>query len=112
MQDRLLQELPGCRVNGDLLRRLPGNLNVTFEGVRAESLLLLLDRAGVCASAGSACSTGSPEPSHVLTAMGLDRRRAWETVRFSLGEGNAPTEIDEAVERIKENVLLLRSRKT
>lgn len=76
------------KINGDLKRRLPGNINVSFPGVDGEELLLKLDGYGICASAGSACSSGSSEPSHVLTAIGLDREFIGGSLRITFGEQN------------------------
>ena len=83
--EKSLLQMPFVRRNGAPEPRLPNTSNLAFEGVEAESLLLLLDKEGICASSGSACSTGSLEPSHVLTAMGLSRSLAMGSVRFSLG---------------------------
>ena len=105
---RLLQEIPDCYLNGHPDERLPGNVNVAFEDVEAESLLIRLDMQGVCASAGSACTSGSLDPSHVLLAMGLTPMQARSSVRFTLSGENTQEEIDEAVELIKQNVLQLR----
>ena len=88
LRDRLeksLLQIPSIRRNGAPEPRLPNTSNLTFEDVEAEALLLLLDKEGICASSGSACSTGSLEPSHVLTAMGLPRSLAMGSVRFSIG---------------------------
>ena len=108
LQNRILTEIPDCRQNGHITKRLPGNLNVTFDGVEGESLLIRLDMAGICASAGSACTSGSLEPSHVLLAMGRSPRQARSTLRFTLGEENTLEEMDETVELLKKNVLQLR----
>lgn len=83
--EKSLLQMPFIRRNGATAPRLPNTSNLAFEGVEAEALLLLLDKEGICASSGSACSTGSLEPSHVLTAMGLPRSLAMGSVRFSLG---------------------------
>ena len=84
LTERLLA-IPGTHLNGDATQRLPGNVNITFDGVEAETLLLLLDEAGICASAGSACSAGAVEPSHVLLALGLTPAQAKSTLRLTLG---------------------------
>ena len=89
--------------------RLPGNVNVAFAGVEAESLLIRLDMLDICASAGSACTSGSIEPSHVLSAMGLSPEEARSSVRFTLGEENTFQEIDTVVEAVKSSVEQLRS---
>lgn len=100
--DRIRERVPDIRLNGpapgDL--RLPNNLNVSFAGVQGETALLGLDMQGVSASAGSACTTGNSEPSHVLLAMGLDEAQARSSLRFSTGRGNTLEEIDEAADAI------------
>lgn len=93
LQAGILATLPDARVNGDPAHRLPGNLNVCFPDVDGEALLLRLDLAGVGASGGSACTSGSVDPSHVLLAMGLDRDHARSSIRFSLGRDNTEKEI-------------------
>ncbi len=108
-----LQDLvPDIRLNGHPQQYHPGILSVTFEGVSAESLLIALDRRGVAASAGAACSAGSIEPSHVLLALGMSEEQAMSTVRLSLGRSNTPEDIDFAAEVIAEEVARLRSRTT
>ncbi len=97
LRDRLIRGLlaiPGCTLNGDRDRLAPGIVNVCLEGVEGETLLLLLDGAGVCASAGSACSAGALEPSHVLSAMGVAPEIAQGSLRLSLGWENTPEEVD------------------
>ena len=84
----------GSEINGDMENRLPGNINVTFNGKDSLEILLGLDEYGICASAGSACSTGDSKPSHVLTAIGLPPEKAFSTLRFSLGKENTKKEID------------------
>ena len=91
---------PEARINGDLKQRLPGNVNVTFPNVDAEELLLKLDSQGICASAGSACSSGSAEPSHVLTAIGLDKNSVLGTLRFTFGEQNTVDDVRILIENI------------
>lgn len=93
LEESLLQ-MPFIRRNGAPSPRLPNTSNLTFEGVEAEALLLLLDKEGICASSGSACSTGSLEPSHVLTAMGLPRSLAMGSVRFSLGRTTTMADVN------------------
>ena len=80
--------MPGTVVNGDATPRVPNTTNISFDGVEAESLLIALDLEGVAVSTGSACSSGSLEPSHVLRAMGLPSHRTQNSLRFSLGAGN------------------------
>lgn len=92
--DGLLATIPASWLNGDRERRLPGNANLGFACVEGESLLLLLDQAGICASSGSACTSGSLEPSHVLLALGLDPDAANASLRFSLGHGVHDADID------------------
>jgi cysteine desulfurase len=98
LRDRLeagiLRDVPGTIVNGDRARRVPNTTNISFEGLEAESLLIALDLEGVAVSTGSACSSGSLEPSHVLRAMGLAHARTRNSLRFSLGPGTTAAEID------------------
>ena len=108
---RLEAEIPDCHLNGHRDRRLPGNVNMTFEGVEGESLLIRLDLEGICASAGSACTSGSLNPSHVLLAIGLEPDRARSAVRFTLGVENTREEIDKTVETVKNTVAKLREMK-
>ena len=88
------------KVNGDLKQRLPGNVNISFPNVDAEELLLKLDSQGICASAGSACSSGSAEPSHVLTAIGLDRNLVGGSLRITFGEQNSIDEVKYLIQSI------------
>ena len=97
LRNRLIDELlklPKVRLNGDRLRRLPGNCNLSFEGIEGESLLLRLDMAGICASSGSACTSGSLDPSHVLMAIGLPHEVAHGSLRLSLSELTTEEDID------------------
>jgi cysteine desulfurase len=113
LRDRLEREVvaavPGTLVNGVLASRVPNTSNMAFEGVDGESVVLGLDLAGVCASTGSACSTGEPEPSHVLLAMGLTPREAQGAVRLSLGRGTTGAGIDAAVRALVETIARLRA---
>jgi len=93
----LHQRIPGIVLNGHPTERLPNNLNVSFPGLDAETLLLALDRAGVSASSGSACTSGSIEPSHVLTAMGLPDNRVRSAIRLTLGRGTTSEKVHRAV---------------
>lgn len=93
-EKRILAEISGVSINGNINARLPNTSNLAFEGVEAEALLMQLDAIGVCASAGSACTTGSLEPSHVLRAMALPRERALGSVRFSFCHQNTLQEVD------------------
>jgi cysteine desulfurase len=90
----ILSRIPGSERNGAVEPRLPNTSNIAFRGVEAEGILLLLDQAGICVSSGSACTTGSLDPSHVLTAMGCSAARARSSVRFSLGRYNTEDEVD------------------
>ena len=102
MRDRLEQGLlaaiPDCRANGDQVRRLPNTTNISFQYIEGEGILLLLDRVGVAASSGSACTSGSLEPSHVLRAMGLPFTLTHGSIRFSLSRYNTPDEVDYVVQ--------------
>ena len=111
-RDRLIHELlkiSHSRLNGDPIKRLPGNVNISFEGIEGESLLLFLDMAGICASSGSACTSGSLDPSHVLLAIGLPHEIAHGSLRLSLSEENTDEEIDYVIEQVKKIVERLRS---
>jgi cysteine desulfurase len=96
----LLARIPGALINGDAANRLPNTTSLTFPGVESEAMLLLLDAQGICCSAGSACTTGQHEPSHVLRAMGFDDTRARCSLRFSLGRFNTRAEVARALEMI------------
>ncbi|OUO81302.1 cysteine desulfurase NifS [Blautia sp. An249] len=107
--ERILKEVPYCRLNGDQKRRLPNNVNISFEFIEGESLLLMLDGYGICASSGSACTSGSLDPSHVLLAIGLPHEIAHGSLRLTLGKETTKEEIDYTVDKIKEVVSQLRS---
>lgn len=112
LRDRLiagLSGIPHSRLNGDVQKRLPGNVNFCFEGIEGESLLLLLDRAGIEASSGSACTSGSLDPSHVLLALGLPHEVAHGSLRLTLDEENTPEEIDTIIDKVTEIVAYLRN---
>lgn len=112
MRDRLIEglsEIPHSALNGHRENRLPGNVNVCFEGIEGESLLLLLDDKGICASSGSACTSGSLDPSHVLLAIGRPHEVAHGSLRLSLSEENTPEEIEYIIEAVKEVVEGLRA---
>lgn len=97
LRERLIEgllQIPHSRLNGDRDRRVPGTVNFCFEGIEGESLLLLLDAGGVAASSGSACTSGSLDPSHVLLALGLPHEVAHGSLRLSIGDRNTPEEID------------------
>lgn len=103
-----LREIPHARINESLQHHAPGIVNVSFAGVEGESLLLLLDGAGICASAGSACSAGSLEPSHVLLSMGIPRDIAQGSLRLSLDHSNTPEEVAETIAQVRAVVERLR----
>jgi len=111
MRDRLiagLKEIPHSALNGDAASRLPGNVNFCFEGIEGESLLLLLDDKGICASSGSACTSGSLDPSHVLLAIGRVHDVAHGSLRLTLGEDVTEEEVDRIIRSVKEVVEYLR----
>lgn len=112
MRDRLEKGIaavvPSIRINGDLESRLPNTASISFEYIEGESILMLLDRLGICASSGSACTTGSLEPSHVLRAMGLPYTAAHGTVRFSLSCYNTDEEVDYVIEQVPPVIARLR----
>ena len=99
---RLLEENPGAALNGHPVKRVSGNVNVRFEGVDARTLLLRLDLMGIAASAGSACTSGATEPSHVLTAIGLTPEQAGSTLRLSLSDETTLSEVDAAADAIRD----------
>ena len=103
-----LREIPHARINESPQHHAPGIVNMSFAGVEGESLLLLLDGAGICASAGSACSAGSLEPSHVLLSMGIPRDIAQGSLRLSLDHSNTPEEVSEAIAQVRAVVERLR----
>ncbi len=112
LRDRLiagLTKVEHSRLNGDRVNRLPNNVNICFEGIEGESLLLLLDAKGICASSGSACTSGSLDPSHVLLALGLPHEVAHGSLRLSLSEYNTEEEVDFIIEEVPKVVEYLRS---
>ena len=112
MRDRLIDELtkiPRSRLNGSRTSRLPGNVNISFECIEGESILLLLDMAGICCSTGSACSSNSLDPSHVLLAIGLPHEVAHGSVRLTLSHENTEEDVDYIVEKLTETVARLRA---
>ena len=112
MRDKLIEglsKIPHSAVNGDLKHRLPGNVSFCFEGIEGESLLLLLDQKGICASSGSACTSGSLDPSHVLLAIGRVHDVAHGSLRLSLCEWNTMEEMDHILKAVPEVVAYLRS---
>ena len=106
---RITTEVPYCRLNGDPIKRLPNNVNISFQFIEGESLLIMLDMDGICASSGSACTSGSLDPSHVLLAIGLPHEIAHGSLRLTLSEETTKEEIDFVVERIKKIVEHLRN---
>jgi len=106
--DGVLSKIDYVRLNGDRYQRLPNNANFSFEFVEGESLLLLLDTKGIAASSGSACTSGSLEPSHVLLAIGLEPEVAHGSLRITLGEDNTEEDIDYLLEVLPEIVSKLR----
>ena len=103
-----IMQIPHTILNGDSVRRLPGNVNVCFEGIEGESLLLLLDSKGICASSGSACTSGSLDPSHVLLAIGRPHDVAHGSLRLSLSEENTMEEVEYIIKSVKDTVSYLR----
>ena len=104
-----LSQIPHSALNGDPVHRLPGNVNFCFEGIEGESLLLLLDQAGICASSGSACTSGSLDPSHVLLAIGRPHEVAHGSLRLSLCEWNTQEDVDHILKEVPRIVAYLRS---
>ena len=107
--DRLLAEVPFARLNGDRTKRLPNNVNISFQFIEGESMLIMLDMAGVCASSGSACTSGSLDPSHVLLAIGLPHEIAHGSLRMTLGDENTMEEMDYVADRVGDIVTKLRA---
>ena len=99
--EKIEKEVPYCRLNGDREKRLPNNVNFSFEFIEGESLLMMLDMKGICASSGSACTSGLLDPSHVLLAIGLPHEKAHGSLRLTLSEENTAEEMDYVVETIK-----------
>jgi cysteine desulfurase len=108
METAILRTVPNSFLNGSRDNRLPNTSNIAFEFVEAEAVLMLLDQVGICASSGSACTTGSLDPSHVLTAMGLTPMRARGCVRFSLGLYNTPEDVDHLLQHLPPIIQKLR----
>lgn len=107
--ERIETEIPYCRLNGDRTNRLPNNVNFSFRFIEGESLLIMLDMKGICASSGSACTSGSLDPSHVLLAIGLPHEIAHGSLRMTLGEETTREDLDYTVDTLKEIVANLRS---
>jgi cysteine desulfurase len=108
LEKKILESIPNAMVNGDRVHRLPNTLNISFEYVEGESILLLLSDLGICASSGSACTSGSLEPSHVLRAMGVPFTAAHGSIRFSLSIYNTKEEMDYIVEQLPSIIQRLR----
>ena len=108
LETAILQNCPDCRLNGDKDSRLPNTSNISFEYIEGEAILLMLDKFGICASSGSACTSGSLEPSHVLRAMGVPFTAAHGSIRFSLSRYNTEEEVDYTIEKMPEIVNRLR----
>lgn len=112
LRDRLIEgllKIPHSKLNGDRTSRLPGNVNMCFEGIEGEGLLLHLDARGICASSGSACTSGSLDPSHVLLALGLPHEVAHGSLRLSLSEYNTEEDVDAILKAVPEVVSYLRN---
>ena len=107
--ERILKEIPYVKLNGDRTKRLPNNVNVSFQFIEGESMLLMLDNYGICASSGSACTSGSLDPSHVLLAIGLPHEIAHGSLRMTLSEETTMEDADFVVDKLKEIVAYLRS---
>jgi cysteine desulfurase len=101
LMDRVMAEIPYTRINGQRVNRLPNNVNFSFQFVEGESLLILLDSKGICGSSGSACTSGSLDPSHVLLAIGLPHEIAHGSLRLTLSEENTQEEMDYVVDSLK-----------
>ena len=106
--ERILNEIPYVRLNGDPNKRLPNNINVSFQFIEGESLLIMLDMKGIAASSGSACTSGSLDPSHVLLAIGLPHEIAHGSLRMTISEETTKEDLDYTLEQIKEIVARLR----
>ena len=100
LEKTIMQKCPDCRLNGDPDNRLPNTTNISFEYIEGEAILLMLDKYGICASSGSACTSGSLEPSHVLRAMGVPFTAAHGSIRFSLSRYNTEDEVDYTIEKL------------
>ena len=108
LEKTILETIPRVRVNGDIAHRLPNTTNISFEYIEGESILMLLDMFGICASSGSACTTGSLEPSHVLRAMGIPYTCAHGAIRFSFSRYNTMEEVDFVLEKLPPVIARLR----
>lgn len=102
MTNRLLKEISDVHLNGDPIKRLPNNINLSFQGIEGESILIMLDMRGICASSGSACMAGSIDPSHVLIATGLSPEEARESIRLTISDTTTKDEVDQVVDALIE----------
>ena len=107
--ERILKEIPYTRLNGHSKKRLPNNVNISFQFVEGESILIMLDMAGICASSGSACTSGSVDPSHVLLAIGLPHEITHGSLRLTIGYENTKEEMDTVVDNLKRIITNLRN---
>ena len=107
--NRVMTEIPYTKLNGDKVKRLPNNANFCFRFIEGESMLILLDQNGICASSGSACTSGSLDPSHVLLAIGLPHEIAHGSLRLTISEETTKEDIDYTVDKLKEIIARLRS---
>ena len=105
---RILNEIPEAKLNGDRLHRLPGNVNVSFKGIDAKGLVLMLDMKNIAVSSGSACTAGQSSPSHVLKAIGLDDNTARNSIRITYGECNSIEDADHIINNIKEIIKIIK----
>jgi cysteine desulfurase len=108
LESGILGRVPGTRVNGSTVHRLPNTTNIRFDGIEGEAMVIALDLRGFAVSSGSACSSGAVEPSHVLLAMGLSPAEARSSVRFSLGPGNTAEQVDKLIDAVSASVAHLR----
>lgn len=102
--NQIKEKIPNIHINGTMKKRLPGNLNISFENIESEELLFKLDSFGICASGGSACSSGDNNPSHVLTAIGLPSNLSKGAIRFTFGDYNTKEDVDYLVEVLEKLV--------
>ena len=109
MIDRISKEISYCFLNGHPTQRLSNNVNFGFEFIEGESMLIMLDMEGICASSGSACTSGSLDPSHVLLAIGLPHEKAHGSLRLTVSEENTMEEMDKVVDSLKKIVERMRS---
>lgn len=107
--NRILEEVPYARLNGDRKNRLPNNINICFRFIEGESMLIMLDQKGICASSGSACTSGSLDPSHVLLAIGLPHEIAHGSLRLTLSAETTKEDMDYVIDHIKVTIERLRS---